>query len=99
MSFNIFLRRLWYAVAILIFLAAILFNLSRLFLPSFLQRHSAYWEQLATKSMHLPVKIERVSAGWQIFSPTLEFHGVDLLSQEDQHVLFHVKRLEAKIDI
>ena len=102
-----FLKKNWMSKIIkhinLLFIASILFtalvlNLLRIYLPGTFTNQKAYFEQWASNTMHISVKIENIQVEWHHFSPMIAFNNVTFLTK-DAKPLVDIQELDIVINL
>ncbi|MBN1683853.1 MAG: TIGR02099 family protein [Gammaproteobacteria bacterium] len=92
------IRIIWYFIAFLIVLMAVLMTLARLFTP-LLNQHRDFFEKWASDFLNHPVKIEKLRAEWAGFDPDLMFKHLAIYDQQNKKVLFQIQNLHININV
>jgi len=77
------INKLWYVLATVIILAALLVSIARLLTPV-MNEHRADFEKLASDLLEMPVIIGQVSVSWRGYSPEIFLEHVTVLDPETQ---------------
>lgn len=87
-----FLRKvvgtLWYSLATLLVLAALLVTAARVLLP-YVEGYRQEVEQAVSERTGQPVRIGKMKAEWRGFTPYLVFSDIDLLDDKSEKALLH----------
>ena len=92
------LHRLWYVLAAIIILVALLVSITRLMTPV-LNDHRADFERLASNVLQMPVLIRDVEVSWHGYSPEIILYSLTLLDPDTQKTILNMDRLEIDFSI
>ena len=79
------LYALWYLLAAFILFIAIVVSVLHVVTPN-LNRHKPYIQQWVSKTLNMPVKIDKIEAHWDGIRPEIDLYGVTLTPNVEQSV-------------
>jgi uncharacterized protein (TIGR02099 family) len=97
-SFAHILNKLWYMIAAVIILAALLVSIARLLTPV-LNEHRTDFEKIASNILNMPVMIHSVEVTWHGYAPEISLKDVTVLDPETQNPKLAMQRFDVDFSI
>jgi uncharacterized protein (TIGR02099 family) len=97
-SFAPILNKLWYMIAAVLILAALLVSIARLMTP-LLNDHRADFEKIASNILNMPVMIHEVQVTWHGYAPEISLSDVTILDPETQKPKLSMQRFDVDFSI
>lgn len=85
-------------VALVIIVFAVFINAARFTIP-LLNSHRDFFEKWASRALHEPVTIGKITAGWYGLDPAFNFREVVITDPEKKHSLLRISHLSIGIDL
>ncbi len=93
-----FVNKLWYIIAAVIILAALLVSVARLLTP-LLNEHRTDFEKIASNVLQMPVMIRDVEVSWHGYAPEISLHNVTVLDPSTQKPKLVMQALDVDFNI
>jgi uncharacterized protein (TIGR02099 family) len=97
-SFAHILNKLWYMIAAVLILAALLVSIARLLTP-LLNDHRTDFEKIASNILNMPVMIHEVQVTWHGYAPEISLTDVTILDPETQKPKLAMQRFDVDFSI
>jgi uncharacterized protein (TIGR02099 family) len=89
--FHLVWKTLWYSFAAVVVLAAVLFSLTRMLLPT-LGEYSVTVEDYFSQFVNQPIRIQSLDAEWRGWGPSLVLNNVWLLDAQGENTIVRVSK-------
>ena len=89
--FHLIWKTLWYSFAAVVVLAAVLFSITRMLLPT-LGDYSVTVEDYFSQFVNQPIRIQSLDAEWRGWGPSLVLNNVWLLDAQGKNTIVRVSK-------
>lgn len=92
------IKKLWYIIAVILIMAALVISSARLFTP-YLNRYLPDFEILGSDLLKTPITINHVSLVWDTYQPELSFDQVNLIDPKTKKPVFKIDHIKLNFGI